>query len=72
MLNKFKEKMLYTYVAFRSFWEDKKGADMVEWVGIIALVVGIIVLLSPTARNSISGFFSSVFDRLSKMSAGQP
>jgi flagellar biosynthesis protein FliQ len=44
---------------------------MVEWVAIIAVVVGIIILLSPTARASISSFFSSVFSNLSRMSAGR-
>lgn len=71
MLNKIKEKMPYCYAGFRSFLTDKKGADMVEWVAIIAVVVGIIILLSPTARASISSFFSSVFSNLSRMSAGQ-
>jgi len=71
MLNKIKEKVLYSYTGFRSFLADKKGADMVEWVAIIAVVVGIIILLSPTARASISSFFSSVFNNLSRMSAGQ-
>lgn len=71
MLSKVKEKMLYAYAGFRSFLANKKGADMVEWVAIIAVVVGIIVLLSPTARTSISSFFSGVFSNLSRMSAGQ-
>lgn len=71
MLNKIKEKMLYGYAGFRSFLADKKGADMVEWVAIIAVVVGIIMLLSPTARSSISSFFSGVFSNLRRMSAGQ-
>jgi len=71
MFNKIKEKMLYAYTGFRSFLTDKKGADMVEWVAIIAVVVGIIILLSPTVRASISSFFSNVFSNLSRISAGQ-
>jgi Flp pilus assembly pilin Flp len=71
MANRVKEKMLYAYAGCRSFLADKKGADMVEWVAIIAVVVGIIVIISPTARNSISGFFSNVFARLNNMSAGR-
>jgi flagellar biosynthesis protein FliQ len=43
---------------------------MVEWVAIIAVVVGIIVLLSPVARNQISNFFTNVFNKLRTMSTG--
>ncbi len=70
MAKKIKEKVLLAQARLCSFANDKEGADMVEWVAIIAVVVGIIVLLSPVARNQISNFFTNVFNRLRTISTG--
>lgn len=66
--------MLATYLSLRSsaktMLADKKGADMVEWVAIIAVVVGIVMIISPQARSSISGLFADIFGNLGRMSVG--
>lgn len=56
---------------FMELRTDKKGADMIEWVGIIALVIGVIMIISPTVRSSISELFDNVFSNLKSMSIGK-
>jgi Flp pilus assembly pilin Flp len=69
-----RKEMLATYLSLRNsaktMLKSKKGADMVEWVAIIAVVVGIVMIISPQARSSISGLFGSIFGNLSRMSVG--
>lgn len=50
---------------------DKKGADLVEWIGLIALVIGVVMLVSPQARSAISNLFTTVFNNLQNMSTGK-
>lgn len=56
---------------FMELRTDKKGADMIEWVGIIALVIGVIMIISPTVRSSIGELFNNVFSNLKSMSIGK-
>lgn len=56
---------------FMELRTDKKGADMIEWVGIIALAIGVIMIISPTVRSSISELFNNVFSNLKSMSIGK-
>jgi Flp pilus assembly pilin Flp len=60
-----------TCTSFKAMLKDKKGADIVEWVAIIAVVVGIVIIISPQARSSIGNLFTNIFNSLSQMAGGR-
>lgn len=70
-----KDALLKAYMRARTkideLKNDKKGADLIEWIGLIALVIGVVMLVSPQARSSISNLFTTVFTNLQNMSTGK-
>jgi hypothetical protein len=52
------------------FISDKKGADVVTVVAIIAFAVAIILFALPTTRDAIVNFVSNVMSKLTSTAVG--
>lgn len=50
--------------------KDKKGGDIVAWVGLIAIAIGILLFIFPTTRDAIGSFVSTVMDKLKSTAIG--
>ncbi|KQL51018.1 hypothetical protein AN964_18500 [Heyndrickxia shackletonii] len=65
-----KKKLLGLYVRFMNPVKNERGAQSLEWLGLAALLILIIAIISKaldTQKESIGGIISKIIDKISKM-----
>lgn len=65
-------KNLYTklYSKLQTYTGNERGSQALEWIGVAAVIITIVTLLSTAVSNSgdgVSGMVSSIFDKIQSM-----
>ena len=50
----------------KKFYKDEDGATIVEYIIMLAVVAGIVLLAFPTLRTSLSGWLRTMFQNVTR------
>ncbi|WP_433746737.1 hypothetical protein [Falsibacillus pallidus] len=68
-----KDFMISTYVKMQGMVKNERGSQALEWIGVAAVIITIVTLLSSAVSSQgsgISGMVQSIFTKISDMLQG--